>query len=488
MLHRTPSQPPPSAVATPVEEEDFLSPATLSSLDEYAANPRFLELQDELRSVLFTQAASLAPTPQSSRAPSPVAFAESQPENAPPAAGQGLDISLVALPPAQTLIYLKNWLTDCAPFLDKFDTCRTFGVLVPLLARSSPALLYAILAFSARHLERKHKLHSHDSLELYQESIRQLAPILQAKDPNVLMTVCILACLELMSASPRDWRRHVDGCASLFQSFGVNGLSGGPLQAVFWCYARMDLIGAIMSNGTESLVLPISAWVPSDVSAADVNFYETTVGALFHAQARENPDMHANWAVYLCARTCDLAARRTRTLEVGAPDPDPRPFAVQWRALWEDLGTWAAARGEGMLPIAGGGAQLFPEILFAHWPAISGNQMYHTACIMMLEIAPSMSFAVTASAAMAGPQTSAIWHARRIIGISLTNPHSGCLINAIQPLFVAGRLLSHRSEHVVVAKLFWRIERLTAWGAIWRLRELERVWGYEGGEIVAGAQ
>jgi hypothetical protein len=43
--------------------------------------------------------------------------------------------------------------------------------------------------------------------------------------------VCILAVMELMSVSPRDWRRHVEGCAALFDSFNVNGLSGGHLQA-----------------------------------------------------------------------------------------------------------------------------------------------------------------------------------------------------------------------------------------------------------------
>jgi hypothetical protein len=35
-----------------ISEEAFLSPGTFSSADDYAANPRFLELQEELRCVL----------------------------------------------------------------------------------------------------------------------------------------------------------------------------------------------------------------------------------------------------------------------------------------------------------------------------------------------------------------------------------------------------------------------------------------------------
>jgi len=35
------------------------------------------------------------------------------------------------------------------------------------------------------------------------------------------------------------WRRHLDGCACLIQSLGINGFSGGMEQALFWCFARM---------------------------------------------------------------------------------------------------------------------------------------------------------------------------------------------------------------------------------------------------------
>lgn len=468
--------------ATPLLEEDtFRSPETLSSSDEYAANPRFIELQEELRSVLFTGVASLAPSRCGSLAPS-------EPPNVSAAASatHNLDLTRVSIPTKKLIVYLKNWITDCAPYLDKFDEARSFGVRALVIAQGSPALLYGILAFSARQIERKVGLEkSHDSLELYQESIRLLTPLLQAKDPNVLITVCILACLELMSASPRDWRRHVEGCATLFESFNVNGLSGGLLQAVFWCYARMDLIGAIMSNGTESTVLPIEKWTTAIPRSRETREYEAEmVKDMFLQKSRVGPDMHANWAVYLCAKTCDLACRRTRYLELNEVDEsDTRSFSEQWARLWDELHFWTTKRPPAMLPIkttGTGGQQLFPEIFFAHWAAISGNQMYHTACILMLEIKPADKLLQPSM-----PQRSAVWHARRVCGISLTNPHSGCLINAIQPLYIAGKLLSHRSEHLIVARLIKTIEKTTGWGAVWRLKDLERAWGYESGEILS---
>lgn len=119
---------------------------------------------------------------------------------------------------------------------------------VPLLAQTSPALLCAILAISARQKERKDASDgkstpqkSFDSLELYQEAIRLLTPLLQAHDQAVIPICVILCCLEMMSASARDWRRHLEGCAALFDAFEVHGFCGGLLQAVFWCHARMGM-------------------------------------------------------------------------------------------------------------------------------------------------------------------------------------------------------------------------------------------------------
>lgn len=123
-----------------------------------------------------------------------------------------------------------------------FDNNRTFGTKLPVAANQSPPLMYSILAIGARQLERKDKIkYSFNSLELYQEAIRLLTPLLQARDTNVIATCVILCCLEMFTASAQDWRRHLEGCAAIFESFGVNGFSGGVLQAVFWCYARMGM-------------------------------------------------------------------------------------------------------------------------------------------------------------------------------------------------------------------------------------------------------
>ncbi|KAL7925381.1 hypothetical protein ACQKWADRAFT_283847 [Trichoderma austrokoningii] len=468
-----------------VDGDAFMSPTSLSPFDEYAANPRYIELQEELRGLLFAGVSSLDAS--KSATPEPASDEADDHERAPVPSSKSLDFSRVSIPKMRLVKYLKNWVIECSPYLDKFDESRHFGIQVPLLAQSSPGLFYAVLAFSARQMERKACLEkSYDSLELYQESIRLLAPGLQAKDPNMLVTACILAVLELMSGSPRNWRRHIEGCASLFAFYEVTGFSGGLLQAVFWCYARMELCGAIISGGAESTVLSLDKWVPAVPAGIGTSRAqaEDFVKSIFYQKGRETPDMHANWAVYLCAKACDLTYRQVRLLELGERDEaDDRPLVERWHRLWAELQFWRDTRPKCLLPIMAtepSESQIFPVILFAHWAAISSNQLYHAACIVMLEMRPPGEAPPSNTL-----EYSAIWHAQRVCGISWTNPHRGNLINAIQPLYIAGRLLTHPREHLEVARIFKIIDRTTGWGAIWRLKDLEAEWGYESGEILS---
>jgi hypothetical protein len=451
--------------------------------EDFSLDPRFIELQEELRTVLFSGLSGLSPSASCTpEAEAQSAFAPTSSEPPQTLNFSGVDAGDgVKIPHNRLVCYLQNWVTECAPYLDKFDEDKHFQIHVPFMAQKSPALLYAMLAFSSRHMERR-GLTSHgrfDSLELYQESIRLLSPGLQAKDPNMLVTACILAVFELMSGGSKDWKRHVEGCASLFDFFGVDGFSGGLPQAVFWCYARMELCGAIISDGTETAVLPLARWAPpAPDSLTTSEQFQCYVRDLFHQRSRDSPDMQANWAIYLCIKVCDLRFRRTQSLELGRADvQDDRPFQQQWQDLWDELQFWLDELPPSMRPISmaeeGNDKQIFPAMLFPHWAAISSTQIYHTACILMLEMRHD-----------ADSQCSALWHARQVCGISCASLHPGSLVNSIQPLYIAGKLFSHVDERKQIARLLKTIDHSTGWGALWRLTDLEAEWGYELGALL----
>jgi hypothetical protein len=457
----------------------FVSPGALSGesiFDEYAANPRFQQLQTELRTWLFVGAHSREHSPDRGVTP--------EEQNLSIRHKPGHEYlwdhmvnGAIQMPPSKKIEYLHVWITDCAPWLDMFDTERHFGQQVPILAQHSAAVLHAMLAIGARTAERQGRVEgSRDSMELYSEAITSLTSSLNAREPTVVVTACLLCVLEMMSVSPRDWRRHVEGCAALFASSGINGFSGGMFQAVFWCYARMDLCGAIIANGAEATVLSVGKWILlGDFNGSDVA-REEEIKRQFWEKGQQAPDMYANFAVYLCAKVCDLLFRRTQCVEMGENNGcEHENFEREWNQLWDDLQEWSLKRPAEMMPVKSTRDEAFPRIFFSHWAAISSNQLFHTACILMLEIKgideldrPEQVY-------------SPLWHARRVVGISLTNPHPGCINNAIQPLYVAGKLFTHREEQSIIVKLIESIEARTGWGSRWRIKDLEAIWGYRRG-------
>jgi hypothetical protein len=224
-----------------VQHDTLTSPANSLPLDEFVQEPGYLTYREELRSLIFHTAQTAVPSREPSPSPGPLHGTDNDNEHRDDGQFQAILAQTGAvLATGRRLEYLRNYVAEISPWLDMFDSDRAFTIQVPVLARSCPALLYSILALSARQLERKAgRQHSFDSLELYQEAIRHLTPLLQVHDLTIMPICVILCCLEMMSASPHDWRRHLEGCAALFDTFAVNGFSSNLLRAVFWCYARM---------------------------------------------------------------------------------------------------------------------------------------------------------------------------------------------------------------------------------------------------------
>ncbi|KAI3090919.1 transcriptional regulator family: Fungal Specific TF [Aspergillus niger] len=348
--------------ALAINSDPFQSPAASWTQDGFSQDPGYLASQEELRCILFSLANSTAPTRVSS--PDTVGrfeIAEHLPRSKthqPERRGELLQSSLSS---RRRIEYLKNYVAEVAPWLDMFDSQCTFRQQVPVLARSFPALSYAMLAISARQIERKNGVRNwFDSLELYQEAIRRLSPLLQLRDPKIVAACVLLCCLEMMSARAQDWRRHLEGCAALFDAFGIHGFSQGILQAVFWCYARMDLCGALISDGTQTTLLHPSKWLPEGYRTEDAH-------QLF--QSVKSPDMHANYAVYLCVKATELVSDRTKFVELGEDNGcTPERFRTRWLSLWNDLQCWFSKRPSELLPVQTVNRKPFPHILKSGFP------------------------------------------------------------------------------------------------------------------------
>ncbi|KAK9257413.1 hypothetical protein V1507DRAFT_447147 [Lipomyces tetrasporus] len=430
------SSSPGSATVTPTNIE------ILSESGYAVGKSTYHDLHNTLRDYMFSSAKSIAP----SRTPSLLARTT---------IGRGGTRSDCTLSNIDKARLLRNYVDEIASWLDIFDNQRHFAIVLPRLAVNSHALFYSLLAISSRQIERiDHQYPSAVTLELYQQSIQHLLPNVQSKNMETIAACVVLCCLEMMSSSPQDWRRHLEGCAALFSSAGINGFCGGLGQSLFWCFARMDLSSAVI--GEESTIIKMSDWIPPGESL-------DAAGALFRAQP--SYDMYANYAVFLCSCVTNLIASDSPM--TGSI------YDAEWDMLWNELRIWVNRRPIEMKPLLSFDEENeapFPTVLYGNGPAISGNQLYHMACILLMQNKPR-SFKLPKS------NPSMLWHAKQICAISLNNTHHGCWNNALQPLWVAGRLMSHHTEHTAILTILKEIERSTGWAMKWRGEDLNEFWG-----------
>lgn len=362
----------------------------------------------------------------------------------------------------------RNYLDEIAVWLDMFDNDRQFQFKIPLLAKSADHLHYSILALSARQMERKGPGKSYtESLGLYQEAIQLIVKELYTLDTTVIASCVLLCVLEMMSSSPRAWCRHLDGCAMLLEAAGVNGVVGGVRQALFWCFARMDVWGGFLEDTLTKI--PTSRWfLPSG----------SMIEAVTHFRTGSGSHSYANYAVFLCASVVNVISNKTGSYvgQVEVSSIRKTTYAARWKALFDLLGDWYNNRPEEMQPLMVNRSssdeppEPFSSVLYGSSPAVNGNQLYHAAALLMLQNKPK-GIRLTKS------PKSILWHARQICGIAVSNSDHGARINSLQPLWIAGKIMSHETEHRAILDLLAQIERDTGWATAWRAEDLRDYWG-----------
>ncbi|KAI5202642.1 hypothetical protein E4T39_04596 [Aureobasidium subglaciale] len=335
----------------------------------------------------------------------------------------------------------RNYLDEIALWLDMFDNDRHFQIQLPILARGSESLRLSVLALSARQIERRDPDKPYtESLALYQEAIRLIA--------NELET------------SPKDWSRHLNGAAMLLKAAGINGVVGGTRQAIFWCFARMDMWGGFLSDSHTKI--PTSLWfLPTGTMSTAISRFKTDF---------QNFDNYANYSLFLCASVLNVVSSRGTSVERGSS------FSAKWKALFDLLVDWHAKRPPEMRPLTPRSDERddegpFPVVIYTNAAAVSANQLYHTATLLMLQSKPN-------DVRVRG-QRSIFWHARQVIGISVSNLLHAAWTNAPQPLYIAGKVMSSKAEHRVVLEALAEIERTTGFATQWRAQDLKEYWGDE---------
>jgi hypothetical protein len=200
----------------------------------------------------------------------------------------------------------------------------------------------------------------------------------------------------------------------------------------------------------------------------------------YHEASKHIFEDYAKLAGQLLARAVNLFASYKASegaFGLSAPQVvDAEAYGIAWQQLFSRIEEWFARRPPQMQPLVSirssdpAFSSPFPTVLYSSASGIAGTQFAHTSAILMLQRKPR-------GLELSRSVRSILWHARQICGIALSNEHHGCWTNAVQPVWVAGRLMSHPMEHSAIVHLLERIERETGWATQWRIDDLKAHWG-----------
>ncbi|KAI5364810.1 putative fungal transcription factor [Septoria linicola] len=367
------------------------------------------------------------------------------------------DLVQTALRTNLEITLMHNYLTECAPWFDAHSAQLYYSRVEVSRMLKCPPWRAAALALSAKNIEmRDHpslipglkKL----SLHLYSMAVRLAIESMSGRF-EVVGTVagCVLLCVyEMMTLTYLDWRRHVQGCASMYTHNGWNGSSGGLISGCFWDFARTDMWAAFCSSTRTILPAETSFDEPMAIMALD----------------DIDADLHACIAIWLTARVINLTA-----------DGLPIAESVDFHALKADMLKWEFMGGPSAQAVLLREPMQRRIILSLKSSSpvtvlvAIGHTQFYTAKVVLLEYEAAQRDADAAAAL----REEAYKYALIANGVVEINNHTACLVNSLQPVYACGRHMRTRSEKFATLELLAQIERKTGWKCGWRsdgLREI----------------
>ncbi|QKX59615.1 uncharacterized protein TRUGW13939_06752 [Talaromyces rugulosus] len=150
--------------------------------------------------------------------------------------------------------FFENFVRRVSQWIDLFDPTSKFSTFVPHLAMRNAGLLNAILALSCRHLSLNPNLAGDElpyreiSLQYYYQTLHYVQKAMQYSSYKIslelLATTLIISTYEMLSDSPTDWERHLEGVFLIQRSQVIQGESEGLKCAVWWAWLCQDFWAA----------------------------------------------------------------------------------------------------------------------------------------------------------------------------------------------------------------------------------------------------
>ncbi|KAJ6053341.1 uncharacterized protein N7446_009353 [Penicillium canescens] len=346
---------------------------------------------------------------------------------------------------------ISAFIRETGTWCETTDSQMHFTVKSIHEMMKSSSFVAAALSLASRQLDYVLMRQRPVTLELYQFTIQLLLgqdPV--RADTSILATCTLLCVYEMMASRVEEWRRHLKGCAGFLRAQRWNGSSEGIVKASFWAFARIDVWAAF--NSGKATLIPTESWKGNEGS---------WIKSLHLHPLERNAEV--------------VPAATIRGLSASKRFPPTK---------------------------------VFPEALYIRSAPNCGNTFYHSGCMLLLQTGLVTQGPEHLYASFKEETGNIIWHARELVGISISNPSHANWVNQLQPLFIAGTVFGSSvaspsvrdtlsvspgdapsaaenhdfdefcSEKILLLKHLARIERETGWKTSDRAAELRMLWGF----------
>ncbi|OBT87253.1 hypothetical protein VE02_02948 [Pseudogymnoascus sp. 03VT05] len=262
----------------------------------------------------------------------------------------------------------------------------TFSTLSSHLTIESPAFAAAATAVASIMVMKGDEFSVLLVDELYSFARSALRGFKSEHRDGGLLAATILCIYGAASGKMREAQSTLLECAELLQDHGLQDAPRGVLTACFWVFARQDIWASYLSR--RPTLIPTESW---EIPRCDPDV--------------PIQDSYSKLAIWIVARIVNELSKQPADINLNT-----------LQDFWAELQTWVIERPLSVrcvMELDSLGDSCFPTILFSNPSAVCGNLYYHTGCILLL----ATEQILYATSAMASP----ICHARRIVGISMTN-------------------------------------------------------------------
>ncbi|CDM27176.1 transcriptional regulator family: Fungal Specific TF [Penicillium roqueforti] len=170
---------------------------------------------------------------------------------------------------------LRHFVEKVAPFFDCTDRQQHFAIHIPYRARRCETLFNAILAMSARHLNRTTGFDPFVSDNYYQACLEKLIPALDdhgvTMDDDLLAATVILRLLEEFDVplAGSDIRGHSFGTKAFIRCPSMMTTTPSLRQAVYWSGLRQEIYNSLSLHQAPDI----------DLRSFDLNFHSNSLGS-----------------------------------------------------------------------------------------------------------------------------------------------------------------------------------------------------------------